>query len=143
MIVLFDTDVVLDLLLDREPFSGVAAELFSRVEKGDVTGYVCATTVTTVHYLAAKAVGGARAKRYVRELLSLVEVAPVNRAVLEGALHGRYRDFEDGVVAEAAHHVGASAIITRNLRDFRISAVPAYSPSEVLKMLRAGGEDGK
>lgn len=143
MIVLFDTDVVLDLLLDREPFSEAAAELFSRVEKGDVTGYVCATTVTTVHYLAAKAVGGARAKRYIRELLSLVEVAPVNRAVLEGALQGRYRDFEDGVVAEAAHHVGASAIITRNLRDFRISAVPAYSPLEVLKMLRAGGQDGK
>jgi predicted nucleic acid-binding protein len=143
MIILFDTDVVLDLLLDRQPFSGVAAELFSRVEKGSVTGYVCATTVTTVHYLAGKAVGAARAKRHIRDLLALLEVAPVNRPVIEGALHGKYHDFEDGVIAEAAHHVGATAIVTRNVRDFRVSVVPVYSPTEMVKMLRASGEAGR
>jgi predicted nucleic acid-binding protein len=138
MIVLFDTDVILDLLLDREPFSKAAAQIFSKVEMGDITGYMCATTVTTIHYLATKVIGTKRAKKSIRKLLSLLEVAPINREVLEGALEGKYKDFEDGVVSEAAHQVEAKIIVTRNILDFRDSIVPAYTPDEILKMLLAG-----
>ena len=138
MIVLFDTDVILDLLLDREPFAEAAAQIFSRVEKGSITGYVCATAITTIHYLATKVAGANRTKKSIRRLLSLLEVAPVNRAVLEGALEGKYDDFEDGVVSEAASHVGVKAIITRNVRHYRNSTVPAYLPTEILKMINAG-----
>ncbi len=134
MIVLFDTDVILDLLLDRDPFAEAAAQIFSKIEKGSMTGYICATTVTTIHYLATKVVGASKAKKSMRTLLSLLEVAPVNRAVLESALEGTYDDFEDGVVSEAASHVGAKAIITRNIRHYRNSTVPAYLPTEFLKM---------
>ena len=140
MIVLFDTDVILDLLLDREPFAEAAAQIFSRVEKGSITGYVCATTVTTIHYLATKAGGANKAKKSIHQLLSLLEVAPVNRAILEGALEGPYSDFEDGVISEAASHVGAKAIITRNGRHYAESEVPGYLPTEILKMLSAGDE---
>jgi predicted nucleic acid-binding protein len=140
MIVLFDTDVILDLLLDREPFAEAATQIFTKVEKGSITGYVCATTVTTIHYLATKAAGIGKAKKSIHKLLSLLEVAPVNRAVLEGALEGAYDDFEDGVVSEAASHVGAKAIITRNVRHYRNSTVPAYLPTEILKMLTAGDD---
>ena len=80
MIVLFDTDVILDLLLDREAFAEAATLVFSRVEKGDITGYVCATTMTTLHYLAAKALGAAKARKYIQRLLSLLEVAPRDHA---------------------------------------------------------------
>ncbi|MCX5885517.1 MAG: PIN domain-containing protein [Proteobacteria bacterium] len=138
MIVLFDTDVILDLLLDREPFADATARMFSKVEKGDITGYVCATTVTTIHYLASKAAGAGKSRKSIQRLISLLEVAPVNRAVLEGALEGKYDDFEDGVVAEAAHHVGAKAIVTRNVRHYRNSTVPAYLPGEILEMIMAG-----
>ena len=138
MIVLFDTDVILDLLLDREPFAEATAQIFSRVERGSITGYVCATAITTIHYLATKVAGANRTEKSIRRLLSLLEVAPVNRAVLEGALEGKYDDFEDGVVSEAASHVGAKAIITRNVRHYRNSTVPAYLPTEILKMINAG-----
>ncbi len=137
MIVLFDTDVILDLLLDREPFVEAAAQIFSKVEKGSITGYICATTVTTLHYLATKVVGASKAKKSMQRLLSLLEVAPVNRAVLESALEGTYDDFEHGVISEAASHVGAKAIITRNIRHYRNSTVPAYLPTEILKMMNA------
>ena len=137
MILLFDTDVILDLLLDREPFGEAAAQIFSRVEKGDITGYICATAVTTIHYLATKVVGASKTKKSMLRLLSLLEVAPVNRAVLESALEGTYDDFEDGVVSEAASRVGAKAIITRNIRHYRNSSVPAYLPTEILKMLHS------
>ena len=63
MKVLFDTNVVLDVLLDREPFASVAAQLLSLADKGRIQGVLCATTVTTIHYLATKAVGRRQAAR--------------------------------------------------------------------------------
>lgn len=139
---LFDTDVVLDLLLDRQPHSEAAAALFTKVESGQITGYVCATTVTTIHYLAAKVVGAKRSRREGEKLLSLVEVAPVNRSVIEGALGGRFPDLEDAVVYEAALRVNANAIVTRNVRDYKRSKIPVYSPTELVKMLKTGGSGG-
>jgi len=135
--VLFDTNIILDLLLDREPFSKGAGELFSKVEAGEVSGFICATAVTTVYYLASKVVGPTRAKQQVRSLLSLLEVASVNRSVLEASLESEFDDFEDAVVHEAARQVDADAIVTRDVEDFRRASLPTYSCEELLTILRA------
>lgn len=140
MRILFDTNVVLDVLLDREPFSTTAAQLFSKVETRDLSGYVCATTVTTVHYLASKVVGANRAQEEIRKLLTLFEIAPVNRLVLEAALAAQFTDFEDAVVHEAALHVGAQGIVTRDIPGFKRAKIPVYSPEELSGMLRARDE---
>ena len=133
---LFDTNVVLDVLLDREPFATTAARLFSHVERGAMPGYLCATTVTTVHYLAHKALGAEQARAKLRNLLRLFEVAPVNRTVLEGALASRLPDFEDAVLHEAALHVGAHGIVTRDPAGFKGARLPVYAPEELWKMLQ-------
>jgi predicted nucleic acid-binding protein len=83
--VLFDTNVVLDVMLNRAPFFAASAEVLSRAEAGELIGCVCATTVTTIHYLAARTVGSERALGEIRKILGLFEIAPVNRAVLESA----------------------------------------------------------
>jgi predicted nucleic acid-binding protein len=137
MIVLFDTDVVLDLFLDRQPFAEAAALMFSKVEEEEIQGFVCATTITIIYYLAAKTIGIRKAKWATRKLLSFLEVASVDSTVIEGALEGKYKDFEDGVIAEAALQIKANAIITRNVKDFRTSPVPAHSPTEMLRILKA------
>ena len=137
MIVLFDTDVILDLFLDRQPFAEAAALMFSKVEEGEIQGYVSATTITTIYYLATKTIGFRKAKWATRKLLSLLEVATVDRSVIEGTLEGKYKDFKDGMIAEAARQIKAKAIITRNVRDFKTSPVPAHSPDEILKILKA------
>ena len=95
---------------------------------------LCATTITTLAYLAGKAVGKAQAARQIEELLILFEVAPVTRAVLDGALKSKASDFEDAVLAEAALLAGAQAIITRNLRDFAHSPVRAHTPAQWIAM---------
>jgi predicted nucleic acid-binding protein len=136
--ILFDTDVTLDLLLDRKPHSESAALLFTKAEQKEVKGYLCATTITTIFYLAAKVKGAQKARTFIRKLLSFLEIAPVDRAVLEGALEGNIRDFEDGVVSEAAQKVKSVAIITRNIRDYKNSTVAAYTPDEFLRILKAG-----
>jgi len=137
MKILFDTDVTLDLLLDREPHSESAALLFSKAERGELKGYLCATTITTIHYLASKVIGAKKARNSLRKLLSFLEIASVNRGVIEGALEGKSRDFEDGVISESAQKAGSKAIITRNIRDYGDSEVPAYTPDEFLKMIKA------
>jgi len=135
--VVFDTNVVLDVLLAREPHAAIAAELFSLVETGRLEGAVCATTVTTVHYLAAKAAGDAAAKRLVATLLDVFDVAAVDRTVLEGALALALYDFEDGVVCESARAIGAVGIVTRDRKGFADAPLPVYAPAELLAAVRA------
>ena len=137
MKILLDTNIVLDVLMDRMPFSDTAVELFSKVEAGAIIGYLCGTTITTVYYLASKILGAARAQEEIKKLLSLFEVAPVNRLVLESALVVDFYDFEDAVIHEAACHVGADAIITRNLKDFKKSRISVYTSDELVRILNS------
>lgn len=137
MKILFDTNIVLDVLMDRLPYSDAATVLFSKVEDGSVMGYLCGTTITTVHYLAAKTIGTVRAREEIKSILSLFEVAPVNRHVLEAALAAGFDDFEDAVIHEAARHVGAEAIVTRNQKDFKASRIPVYTSEEMAKIVTA------
>lgn len=137
MKILFDTDVVLDVLLAREPYAGVAALLLALVDREVIDGAVCATTVTNVDYLATKALGRRRAVKLVSELVSLFAVAPVDRDTLTRALALGFDDFEDAVVHEAAAAWGAAGIVTRNLRDFAKAPLPVFGPDELLSALQA------
>ena len=134
MRILLDSNVMIDFLESREPFVNEAAWVIDQVEQGVSTGLLCATTLTTIAYLAGKTIGKRRAVEQVRQLLTMFEVAPVNRATLDAALAGNMSDFEDAVLAEAAHLAGAEAIITRNLRDFAKSPVRAYTPTQFLAL---------
>jgi predicted nucleic acid-binding protein len=133
--VLLDTNVVLDVLLDREPHVAASAELLSRAETGEVSAWLCATTVTTISYLLSKQLGAARALEAVRTLFSFCEIAPVNRPVLEGALALGFSDFEDAVIHESARQVEAKAVVTRDTGDFKAADLPVYTPEEILEIL--------
>ena len=135
MKVLFDTIVLIDFLLDRAPFADAAADLLSRADRGEIQGLACANSFTTIFYLAQKAVGRADAKRHVAALLSMLEVAPVNRTTLEYAAHSALADFEDAVIVEAGRQANAQCIVTRNERDFAKAPIPAHSPKALVGLL--------
>jgi predicted nucleic acid-binding protein len=135
--VLFDTNVLLDVLLDRQPFAASAAELLSLAERGQLQGYVCATSITTVFYLAAKATDAGTARRLVEELMSIVEIAPVGRPTLEAALRSPMSDFEDAVIAEAAHATGCELLVSHDSKHFRRCPIPTQTPADALATLRA------
>ncbi len=137
---MFDANVVLDVLLRRRPFDEPAGQLLSRAERGDVQGYICANVVTTIFYLARKAVGLDEARRQVRTILSILDVAPVTGAVLREAAESNMSDFEDAVVAASARRMQASAIVTRNERDFAKASISAYSPASLLVLLDASAK---
>jgi len=142
MKVLFDTNVILDVLLDRAPFSEPASLLLSLVEKEEIAGCICATTVTTIHYLSSRVLGESGARGSIRELVDLFEIASVNRMVIHNALDSEFGDFEDAVIHQAACHAGAEVIVTRDAKGFEKSSLPVCAPLElltILKTLDSGG----
>lgn len=136
MKVLFDTNVVLDVMLDRDPFVEPTSQLMTLIENGKISGLLCATTVTTIHYLSTKVMGTVKAQNKIKDLLMLFEIAAVNRSVIEDALVVKFSDFEDAVLYQAARHAGVEAIVTKDLKGFKRSILPIYSPDEMLKALQ-------
>ncbi|GAB6887037.1 PIN domain-containing protein [Desulfothermus okinawensis JCM 13304] len=136
MRVLFDTNIILDVLLDREPFTEPAAMLMSKVERSELQGYISAITLTTIYYLLSKNLGKSKARRYIKLILSLFEIAPVTRIVLEDALNSEFADYEDGVVYQSAIHSGVEFIITRNVKDYKKSSIPVCEPLEFIELTK-------
>ena len=136
MKILFDTNVILDELLERAPFYRSAAKLFEAVELQHLTGYLAATTVTTIHYLAVRTIGIQKSHREIANLLLLFAVASVNHTVLTAALHLPFRDYEDAVIHEAARLADVDGIVTRDGADFVKSTLPVYTPEELLVLLK-------
>lgn len=132
MRVIIDTNIVLDVLLARSPFVESASRVFALVERSKIEASLCATTVTTVHYLLTQSLSRSEGRRALRGLLTLFEIAPVNRPVIEEALRSKMEDFEDAVLEQAGRLAGAEAIVTRNTKDFRKSSVKALDPTELL-----------
>jgi len=133
--VLFDTNVVLDLLLDRAPFADDAQQLIARVENGAISGLLCATTITTIHYLLTRQTGEKTARTTIEKLLELFEIAPVGRVVLAEALKSGGKDYEDSVIQKATVHSGADTIVTRDVKGFSRSDIPVYGPRELLVLI--------
>lgn len=142
MKVLFDTNVVLDVLLARSEFAEPARRLMALVEKRKVSGYLCATTITTIHYLIAKQLGTDAAIAAVRKLMLLFEFADVTRSVVVAALDAGFSDFEDAILYQAGWEKNVDVIVTRDPRDFRSSALPVYAPQELLSLLTVGDAHG-
>jgi predicted nucleic acid-binding protein len=136
--VLFDSDVLLDVLLRRQPFGSIAKSLFTRVEHGELDASVAATSVTTVFYISRKALGLEAALKCVRVLVKLFRTAPVTHEILAAAIDLDFTDYEDAVLHEAARTAGVDGIVTRNARDFRRSAIRVYSPNELEDVLATG-----
>lgn len=137
MKVLFDTNIVLDLLLARQRFVADAQHLFAKVERNEITGYLCASTVTTVHYLLLKNLDTKNAITGITKLLSLFEITPLSRTVIELALKTAFRDFEDAVLHESARLSSVDVIVTRNVADFAQAQLLIYEPAKLLALLKA------
>lgn len=133
--ILFDTNVVLDVLLDRHPHSEASAQAWAAVETGKAEGLLSAHAVTTIHYLIQKDIGNVKAKRLLSAILGVFGVAVVDASVLQEALQLPFSDFEDAVTAAAAHSAGCDCLVTRDSRGFRRSPVRVLAPEAVLPLL--------
>ncbi|MFN8493274.1 MAG: PIN domain-containing protein [Caldilineaceae bacterium] len=127
-------------MLKRQPFAAAALDLFVLVEAGELTGLLCATTLTTLHYIVAKGGNTKLAVQSIQNLLQLFEIAPANRPVLEAAVILPFSDFEDAVLYEAGRHSNVNGIVTRDPADFKQPQIAVYSPNELIAILRTQKE---
>ena len=133
--ILFDTNVVLDVLLDRKPHGEASAAAWAAVEQGTVHGLIAAHAVTTIHYLIRKERGVVKAGRTVQAILRVFGVAAVDERVVQEALELASSDFEDAVTAAAARLAGCDCIVTRDPKGFRASPIRCLTPEAVMPLL--------
>jgi len=136
--VLIDTNIILDFLLQREPFFQNADLLFQEIDSGRVVGYVTATTLTDIFYVARRQTGSIeQARQAILETLTAMVICPVNRAILESAFASNLTDFEDAVQIACAVAQGLDAVTTRDT-DFSSTLISVLTVEEVLQQLEAG-----
>lgn len=126
--VLYDTNVLLDVLLKREPHFFASMVALDAVGQGRVEGYIAGHAVTTLAFLLERQLGARKSKAILADLLSKMRVAAVTDRTIRQALHSPIKDFEDAVTHAAAQEAGISLIVTRNIRDFSKGAIPAVLP---------------
>ncbi len=136
MRVLFDTDVVLDLVLDREPFVEAAAALFELHEHREISAYISGVTLINVFYITRKIKDISIARQAVGELPATLRACPLDQSILESAYTLAFTDYEDAVQHESASSSLLDAIVTRNVGDYKNAALPVFTPSDFLNHLK-------
>lgn len=134
---LYDINVLMDVLLDRQPHLPHSIAALDAAIKGRVAGHVCADSMSTIFYLARKPMGAVAARKALVMLTRMLRVVPVTAATIDAALQSPMTDFEDAVLGCAAAAADIDLIVTRNLPDFAAGEVTAVTPTNLLAMLRA------
>lgn len=135
MTILFDTNVLLDVLLDRAQ-ANPGLTLLERTRGGMVEGGVTPTVLTNTFYVGRSTAGSEVARDFIESALSFLDVASVSHAGSVRAVR-RYDDFEDGVIGEAAAEYGSDVICTRNVDDFGPARPQVLTPRELLRLLKS------
>ena len=136
MKVLIDTNVILDVLMKREPHFGFSAP-FLKLCGTKITGCVTASQTTDIFYLLGRFGKDAQSsKDIIKKLTDNVKVLAVNNVDVQNALSAEMSDYEDGLLAWCAKRNKAEYIITRNEADFGLSPVPVMSPQKFLEKLK-------
>ena len=135
MKILLDTNIVLDLILEREPFVNEAILLFEKIEQGQIIGYIAATTITNIFYIIRKAEGRDTAIGAIKRILIGLRFCDVDRAVVSTALELGLKDFEDGIQLACAQLNHLDAIVTRDLKDYAATNFPIWSVKDTMRNL--------
>ena len=135
--VLFDLNIILDVLQKRVEFYEFSARLLARAETGKIQGWLAAHSVSTLFYLMSKDKSPEQARVVVTSLLKFLVVAPVDQGIIEQALNLPYRDFEDAIQMSAGLHINADYLLTRNVKDYKPALLTVIQPAELLAVLEA------
>ena len=130
--ILLDTDVLIDIALDRRPHSGPAADLLDRIEHGAEGAYIAWHSVSNLYYIVSPARGSVSTRDFIVELTRFVAVASTDAEAIRYAAELPMSDFEDAMQVAAARACGARHIVTRNVKDYERSPISAISPQDAL-----------
>jgi len=133
--ILFDTNIILDIALQREPFFETANQIFNKIDDGEIKGFLTASSITDIYYVSKKACGQEKTIAFIREMIDIIEVLSVTKKSIIDDLNADFEDFEDAVqycIADINH---IDMIVTRNKSDFNFSKIEVCTPNELIKKL--------
>lgn len=117
--VLFDVNVVLDVLENREPHIANSGPALRMAETGQIHGCISASSIDTLAFLIRRTTSSAMTNNILQDLISILDIVPVDGIIIRKALAARWNDPEDAILYYAAAQAGCKKIVTRNVRDFR------------------------
>ena len=129
---LVDTNIVLDLLSKREDFYQAASSLFTLADQKKVKLTISSLTFANTYYLLSKELAPAKAKEILRKFKLLVKVLPMDDKIIDLALNSDFKDFEDAIQYFTAIENKLGMVITRNLKDFKLSKIPVVTAAQYL-----------
>ncbi len=133
--ILIDTDVVLDLLLDREPFSEYAVTIFTFCEEHRIKGFVTPVIISNVYFILRRFSTHEKVIETLSRLLMIIDVLPMDKKVVLAALSSGFKDFEDALQNFSATNWGEiKTILTRNVKDYRKSELVIMTPESYIKL---------
>ena len=130
--ILFDTNIILDIALKRDPFFEDAYQLFDLIDKKVIIGGITASTITDIYYISKKEKGHIKSIEFISGLIEILQIAGIDKEVIINALNSSMHDFEDAIQVSASEINGMDIIITRNKSDFQNSTIPVNTPKEFL-----------
>jgi predicted nucleic acid-binding protein len=134
--VLFDTDVLLDFLFDRKPFSDQTLTLLLACQEKKIIGYLTPVIFSNMYYILRQQASDAYVKEKLGVLLSIVRVLPMNEQTVHLAINSSFKDIEDAMQYFCAlKNANIDAILTRNTKDYKKSVIPVFLPSEWLSVM--------
>lgn len=133
-----DTNVLIDYLADRQPFSEHAAEIFNHAELGRVTIHISAVSYNNIYYILRRSLSHVPTIKILDEITEMVQIVEVNDVVIKKSLKSNFKDFEDAIQYNSALLVPKlKAIVSRNIKDFKHSTVAVLSPTELLALINS------
>ncbi|WP_165063074.1 PIN domain-containing protein [Adlercreutzia sp. ZJ154] len=137
MKVLLDTNIVLDLLLDRQPFVLDAIQIFALAENKTVKLLLSTDAISTIFYIVSKNNSKIVAREAISKLLDYVKLAALDEQAIIRGISYDFSDVEDALVVAVAEREKVDAIVTRNIKDFKNSCIPVITPKELLSSITA------
>ncbi len=128
-----DTDILLDLLAEREPFYEFSARLFSQADRNSLEIVVSSLSFGTLNYLLSKIYSAEQARMKLLKFKTLVKVLAVSDKIVELALSSDFKDFEDALQYYTAIENNIKVLLTRNLKDFRKAEITVLTAEQFLK----------
>ncbi len=133
---MIDTNIILDVFLDQEPFSIASKKILSLCEAKKIQGFISASSASDIFYIVRKRLGSPdKAYEALGHVLNIVKVLTVTNEDVNTAFLIKARDFEDCLLATCAKSNKCAAIVTRNKEDFQSFGINLYSPEELLALL--------
>ncbi len=135
MLILFDTNIILDILEKRQPFYEASKSVLEECISNDIRGCIALHSVSNIYYILRKRYSATDRRKLLLDLLDLLQVAGTDHEHVKNALQREgFSDFEDCLQDECAKQIHADYIVTRNITDFSTSDIPAVTPEDMLKI---------